>query len=100
MILAEEVSELWKLPNFLLLAGLLGYLIQEARRAAPGFPFAANPREIWKPERKPKRTRKRALPRCRRKSPIWIAKSPNSALPHGPDLEAKLSGYAAMRKPK
>jgi F-type H+-transporting ATPase subunit b len=29
MILAEEVSELWKLPNFLLLAGLLGYLIKK-----------------------------------------------------------------------
>jgi F-type H+-transporting ATPase subunit b len=27
MILAEEVNELWKWPNFLLLAGLLGYMI-------------------------------------------------------------------------
>lgn len=29
MILAEEVNELWKWPNFLLLAGLLGYLIKK-----------------------------------------------------------------------
>ena len=29
MMLAEEVSELWKWPNFLLLAGLLGYLIKK-----------------------------------------------------------------------
>ena len=29
MILAEEVNELWKWPNFLLLAGLLGYLIRK-----------------------------------------------------------------------
>jgi len=29
MILAEEVSDLWKWPNFLLLAGLLGYLIKK-----------------------------------------------------------------------
>lgn len=29
MILAAEVNELWKLPNFLLLAGLLGYLIRK-----------------------------------------------------------------------
>jgi F-type H+-transporting ATPase subunit b len=29
MILAEEVSELWKWPNFLLLAVLLGYLIRK-----------------------------------------------------------------------
>jgi F0F1-type ATP synthase membrane subunit b/b' len=29
MMLAEEVSELWKWPNFLLLAGLLGYLIRK-----------------------------------------------------------------------
>ncbi len=29
MMLAEEVSELWKWPNFLLLAGLLGYMIKK-----------------------------------------------------------------------
>lgn len=29
MMLAEEVNELWKWPNFLLLAGLLGYLIKK-----------------------------------------------------------------------
>jgi F-type H+-transporting ATPase subunit b len=29
VILAEEVNELWKWPNFLLLAGLLGYLIRK-----------------------------------------------------------------------
>jgi len=29
VILAEEVNELWKWPNFLLLAGLLGYLIKK-----------------------------------------------------------------------
>jgi F0F1-type ATP synthase membrane subunit b/b' len=29
MILAEEVNPLWKWPNFLLLAGLLGYLIKK-----------------------------------------------------------------------
>jgi F-type H+-transporting ATPase subunit b len=29
MILAEEVNELWKWPNFLLLAWLLGYLIRK-----------------------------------------------------------------------
>jgi F0F1-type ATP synthase membrane subunit b/b' len=29
LILAEEVNELWKWPNFLLLAGLLGYLIRK-----------------------------------------------------------------------
>jgi F0F1-type ATP synthase membrane subunit b/b' len=29
MILAEEVNELWKWPNFLLLVGLLGYLIKK-----------------------------------------------------------------------
>lgn len=29
MILAEEVNPLWKWPNFLLLAGLLGYLIRK-----------------------------------------------------------------------
>lgn len=29
MILAEEVSELWKWPNFVLLAALLGYLIRK-----------------------------------------------------------------------
>ena len=29
MILAEEVSGWWKVPNFLLLAGLLGYLIRK-----------------------------------------------------------------------
>ena len=28
-MLAEEVNELWKWPNFLLLAGLLGYLIKK-----------------------------------------------------------------------
>ena len=29
MILAEEISDCWKWPNFLLLAGLLGYLIRK-----------------------------------------------------------------------
>ena len=29
MMLADEVNELWKWPNFLLLAGLLGYLIRK-----------------------------------------------------------------------
>ena len=29
MMLAEEVNELWKWPNFLILAGLLGYLIKK-----------------------------------------------------------------------
>src|SRR4051812_44976530 len=29
MMLAEEVSELWKWPNFILLAVLLGYLIKK-----------------------------------------------------------------------
>jgi F-type H+-transporting ATPase subunit b len=29
MMLAEEINELWKWPNFLLLAGLLGYLIKK-----------------------------------------------------------------------
>ena len=29
MLLAEEVNPLWKWPNFLLLAGLLGYLIKK-----------------------------------------------------------------------
>ncbi len=33
MMLAEEVNPLWKWPNFLLLAGLLGYLIR--KHAAP-----------------------------------------------------------------
>lgn len=29
ILLAEEVNELWKWPNFLMLAGLLGYLIKK-----------------------------------------------------------------------
>jgi F-type H+-transporting ATPase subunit b len=29
VILAEEVNEIWKWPNFLILAGLLGYLIRK-----------------------------------------------------------------------
>lgn len=29
ILLAEEVNELWKWPNFILLAGLLGYLIRK-----------------------------------------------------------------------
>jgi len=36
MMLAEEVNPLWKWPNFLLLAGLLGYLIKKH-----GGPFLA-----------------------------------------------------------
>jgi F-type H+-transporting ATPase subunit b len=42
MMLAEEVNELWKWPNFLLLAGLLGYLIK--KQGAPL--LAARSRQI------------------------------------------------------
>ena len=42
MMLAEEVNELWKLPNFLILAGLLGYAI---KKYAPAF-FEARGKQI------------------------------------------------------
>ncbi len=43
ILLAEEVNPLWKWPNFLLLVGLLGYLIRKHGGPLPCRAFRTHP---------------------------------------------------------